>query len=60
MNFAFFHMDNLLVNEKYEDHLRHLKQIFKQIREAGLKLKLSKCTFCRRYFLQKKSTIQDT
>ena len=42
-------MDDVLVHDSYQnDHLEHLKMIFQNIREAGLKLKLSKCAFFKR------------
>ena len=34
--------------KQVEDHIRHLKQIFEETREADLKLKLSRCTFLKR------------
>ena len=48
-DFCFFCMDDILVHNRYEDHLRHLKQIFEQIRKAALQLKLSKCVFFKRH-----------
>ena len=43
-------MDDALVKDASEnDHLEHLKLIFEKIREAGLKLKLSKCKFFKRH-----------
>ena len=43
-------MDDVLVHNASEnDHLEHLKLIFQKIREAGLKLNLSKCAFVKRY-----------
>ena len=45
-DFCFFYLDDGLVHDgSTNDHLEHLKLIFQKIREAGLKLKLSKCEF---------------
>ena len=45
-DFCFFHIDDILVHDfNEEDHLEHLRMTFLKIREAGLKLKLSKCEF---------------
>ena len=39
-------MYHVLVHDsRDEDHFEHLKMIFLQIKETGLKLKLSKCAF---------------
>ena len=47
-NICFFYMDDVLVHDASKNnHLEHLILIFQKIREAGLKLKLSKCTFLR-------------
>ena len=49
MTFCFFHVDDVLGHDASEsDHLEHLKLIFQMIREAGLKLNLSKCAFFKR------------
>ena len=45
---CFFHMDNVL-NMILKNYLAHLKMIFLKIREADLKLKLSKCAFLKRH-----------
>ena len=43
-------MDDVLVyNLSENDNLEHLKMIFQNIREAGLKLKLSKRAFSKRH-----------
>ena len=48
---VFFHMDDVLLHDSSKnDHSEHLKMIFQKIREAGLKLKLSKCAFFKRHF----------
>ena len=42
--FLVFWMDNLLIySETKEDHLKHLELVFEKCREAGIKLKMSKC-----------------
>ena len=42
-------MDDVLLHDSNKkDHLKHLKMIFKKIRQAGLKLKLSKYAFFKR------------
>ena len=49
-DFCFFHVDDILVHGTSKtDHLEYLKMILQKIREAGLKLKLSKCAFFNRF-----------
>ena len=44
--FVLFYVDDLLMySETEEEHLEHLRLVFQKFREAGLKLKLSKCSF---------------
>ena len=44
--FVLFYVDDLLIYSKTEEgHLKHIKLVFQKFREAGLKLKLSKCSF---------------
>ena len=39
-------MDDLLIHSQIEDeHLKHLQLVFEKIREAGIKLQMSKCEF---------------
>ena len=39
--------DDIIVIEKtFEDHLMNLSEVFKHLKEAGLKLKPSKCDLC--------------
>ena len=46
--FADVYIDDILLFSKtMEDHIRHLQRVFQRLREAGLKLKLSKCHFLR-------------
>ena len=47
-NFAFMYLDDILIlSETYEEHLHHLHSVFKKFKEAGLKIKLSKCQFLK-------------
>ena len=42
-------MDNLLIYSQTEEEcLKHLELVFKKIREAGIKLKMSKCEFFKK------------
>ena len=41
--------DIVLFSKSYEDHLEDLKQVFTLLRQAGLKIKLSKCEFVRQF-----------
>lgn len=44
------YIDDLIIfSRTFEDHLHHLEQVFKRLREAGVRLKPSKC-----YFVQTK------
>ena len=39
-------MDDLLIySQTEEEHLKHLELVFEKFREAGIKLKMSKCKF---------------
>ena len=45
-HFAFMYLDDVLIFSKCcEEHLQHLKTVFQKFKEAGLKIKLSKCQF---------------
>ena len=45
-NFTFMYLDDVLIfSESYKDHLKHLHTLFQKFKEAGLKIKLSKCQF---------------
>ena len=45
-DFAFTYLDDILIfSQSYEDHLQHLHIVFQTFKEAGLKIKLSKCQF---------------
>lgn len=44
--FAMVYLDDILVFSKtFADHLSHLEEVFKRLKEAGLTLKPSKCSF---------------
>ena len=44
--FAFTYLDDVLIFSKScEEHLQHLNTVFLKFKEAGLKIKLSKCQF---------------
>uniref|UniRef100_A0A914H3L2 RNA-directed DNA polymerase n=1 Tax=Globodera rostochiensis TaxID=31243 RepID=A0A914H3L2_GLORO len=45
-DFVFIYIDDILVaSESWDKHKEHLSTVFQRIREAGLKLKISKCAF---------------
>ena len=45
-NFAIAYLDNIIIFSKTaEEHLNHIKQVFKNLRSAHLSMKLSKCHF---------------
>ena len=51
-NFAFTYLDNVLIfSETYEEHLHHLHSVFEKFKEAGLKIKLSKCQFFKTIYI---------
>lgn len=39
--------DIYVLGKTFEDHLKHLSQVFQKLRDAKLKLKVKKCCFCR-------------
>ena len=48
-NFAMAHLDDIIIfSQSEQDHLKHIKIIFKKLKKAGLKLKESKCDFCKK------------
>ena len=45
-DFAFTYLDDVLIFSKScKEHLRHLNTVIQKFKEAGLKIKLSKCQF---------------
>ena len=47
-NFVMAYLDDIIIFSKSEEHLKHMEIIFKKLKEAGLKLKESKCDFFKR------------
>ena len=46
LSYAMTYLDDIIIFSKNEeDHLRHLEQVFHQLRQSGLKMKRSKCDF---------------
>ena len=49
-DFCFFHMDDILVyDSSKEEYLKLLRIHFSKVRQAGLNLKLYKCTFFKKH-----------
>ncbi len=47
--FAIAYLDDILIfSQTQEEHLKHIKAVFKRLQEHSLKLKLSKCAFAQR------------
>ena len=45
-HFAIAYLDNIIIfSQTEEEHLKHVEIIFRRLKEAGLKLKRSKCSF---------------
>ena len=44
--YAIAYIDDVIIySETFQDHLKHLNEVFGKLRGAGLKLKMSKCQF---------------
>ena len=44
--YAIAYIDDVIIySETFQDHLEHLNEVFGKLRDAGLKLKMSKCQF---------------
>ena len=44
--FVVVYLDNIIIYSRtFDDHLKHLREVFLRIRKAGLKLNLEKCQF---------------
>ena len=49
-NFAMGYLDDIIIfSETEEEHLQHLEEIFERLQQAGLKLKLQKCSFFKKH-----------
>ena len=49
-NFTMGYLDDIIIFSKTkEEHLEHLETIFNRLHEAGLKLKLQKCSFFKKH-----------
>ncbi|XP_055837929.1 uncharacterized protein LOC129906276 [Episyrphus balteatus] len=47
--FAFAYLDDIIVISKtFEEHLEHLKEVFKRLQAAHLRINREKCEFCKR------------
>ena len=47
-HFAIAYLDDIIIfSQTEEEHLKHLEIIFRRLKEAGLKLKRSKCSFMK-------------
>ena len=45
-NFTLNYLDNITIfSRTWEEHLRHMEEVFKQLKHADLKIKCSKCKF---------------
>ena len=50
IDFAMGYLDDIIIFSKTEEeHLEHLRIIFERLRQAGLKLKMSKCDFFKKH-----------
>ena len=45
--FAVAYLDDIIIFSKNEEHLEHLRIVFQRLKEAGFKLKRSKCDFVK-------------
>ena len=59
-NFTMGYLDDIIIFSKTEEeHLEHLEIIFNRLREAGLKLKLQKCSFFKKHIQYLRYLISD-
>ena len=48
-HFALAFIDDIIVfSETFEDHIKHLGEVFERLRKANLRLKISKCEFVKK------------
>ena len=48
--FCFVYLDNILLySTSWKEHLQHLEVVFQNLKEANLKIKLSKCHFFKKW-----------
>ena len=46
-HFAIAYLDDIIITSTtFEDHIKHLQQVFNRLREFNLRINLEKCTFC--------------
>ena len=43
--YAMTYLDDIIFSKHEVEHLEHLEEVFRQLRQAGLKMKCSKCDF---------------
>ena len=50
LDFAMGYLDDIIIfSRSEEEHLIHLEKVFQRLQEAGLKLKLQKCSFFKKH-----------
>lgn len=48
--FVFVYLDDIIIfSETYDEHVRHLKEVFRLLRDAGLRINWEKCQFLQPY-----------
>ena len=47
-DFAMAYLDDIIFSKNEAEHLKHIEIIFQKLKEAGLKLKESKCDFFKK------------
>ena len=51
LDFCYTYLDDILIcNSSWKEYLHHPEVVFKHLKEANIKLKLSKCQFFKRHF----------
>jgi len=40
-------LDDIIISQTFDEHLRHLSEVFRRLREARLRVNPEKCHFCR-------------